>query len=147
MADDYSREDTQLNEVHDQLRRRLTETTAVAVGLGLGVLFLTRWYVGGLESQIRERQEQVVRNRTELQRLSARLVRAQEDERRTVARELHDEIGQALTAVKVELAVAERAVGGDRTGRGGAQQRGNRHRTCLDQRTGSLAAPSTGHAR
>jgi signal transduction histidine kinase len=43
--------------------------------------------------------------------LSARLVRAQEDERRAIARELHDEIGQALTAVDVELSVAERTVG------------------------------------
>jgi len=40
-------------------------------------------------------------------------VRAQEDERRAIARELHDEIGQALTAVDVELAVAERTLGTD----------------------------------
>jgi len=113
MAEDYSREDRQLNELHHQLRRRLAETTVVAVGLGLGALLLTTWYVGGLESQIRERQEQVARNRAELQRLSARLVSAQEDERRTVARELHDEVGQALTAVKAELAVAEQSVGAD----------------------------------
>ena len=113
MAEDYSREDRQLNEVREQLRRRLAETTVVAVGLGLGALLLTTWYVGGLESQIRERQQQVARNRAELQRLSARLVSAQEDERRTVARELHDEVGQALTAVKAELAVAEQSVGAD----------------------------------
>ena len=40
----------------------------------------------------------------------ARLVRAQEDERRLIARELHDEVGQALTAVKMQLAVASRSV-------------------------------------
>ena len=43
-----------------------------------------------------------------LQRLSARLVQAQEDERRSIARELHDEIGQALTAAKMELTLAKR---------------------------------------
>ncbi|HUE87796.1 MAG TPA: sensor histidine kinase, partial [Vicinamibacterales bacterium] len=37
-----------------------------------------------------------------------RLIGAQEEERRTVARELHDEVGQALTAVQVELSVAQR---------------------------------------
>ena len=39
---------------------------------------------------------------------------AQEEERRTIARELHDEVGQVLTAIKVELAVAEHAIGAQR---------------------------------
>jgi signal transduction histidine kinase len=39
----------------------------------------------------------------ELKELSARLVQAQEDERRSLSRELHDEVGQALSAVLVEL--------------------------------------------
>jgi signal transduction histidine kinase len=37
------------------------------------------------------------------QALSRRLVEAQEAERRHIARELHDEVGQALTAVKINL--------------------------------------------
>jgi PAS domain S-box-containing protein len=39
----------------------------------------------------------------QLQSLSRRLVETQEVERRSLARELHDEIGQALTAVKMNL--------------------------------------------
>lgn len=39
----------------------------------------------------------------ELPVLSRRLVEAQEAERRRIARELHDEVGQALTAVKINL--------------------------------------------
>jgi signal transduction histidine kinase len=46
------------------------------------------------------------------------LINAQEDERRTIARELHDEVGQVLTAIKVELAVAQRVID---TGGGGAR--------------------------
>jgi PAS domain S-box-containing protein len=43
------------------------------------------------------------RGRERLAVLSTRLLAAQESERRTIARELHDEIGQALTAVSVNL--------------------------------------------
>jgi len=42
-------------------------------------------------------------SQTQLQTLSRRVLRAQETERRRVALELHDELGQALTAVKINL--------------------------------------------
>jgi signal transduction histidine kinase len=42
-----------------------------------------------------------------LQELSARLERAQENERRTLARELHDEVGQSLSAILMETENAE----------------------------------------
>jgi len=45
--------------------------------------------------------------RERLQMLSQRIVEAQEVERRRIARELHDEIGQALTAVKIKLQMAQ----------------------------------------
>ena len=44
-----------------------------------------------------------------LQGLSHRLVRVQEEERRYVARELHDEIGQSLTALNLSLQLATHA--------------------------------------
>ena len=50
-------------------------------------------------------------NRLDLERLSARLVEAQEQERRSLARELHDEVGQALTAIKMAVGVALRTPG------------------------------------
>jgi signal transduction histidine kinase len=44
--------------------------------------------------------------------LSRRLLEVQEDERRSLARDLHDDLGQALTALKIQLESAARA-GGD----------------------------------
>jgi signal transduction histidine kinase len=89
------------------------ETTVVAVVVGVTIAIVSTWYVARLETTVRLDHAEVARNRQELRQLSGRLVRAQEDERRTIARELHDEIGQALTAVDVELAVAEGAVSTD----------------------------------
>jgi len=51
------------------------------------------------------------------------LLRAQEDERRRIARELHDEAGQVLTAVKIELDLEGRQDAGALVGRALAQVR------------------------
>lgn len=47
-------------------------------------------------------------NREQLQTLSRKLIEAQEAERRAVARELHDDLGQVLTAIKLNLQRRER---------------------------------------
>jgi signal transduction histidine kinase len=44
----------------------------------------------------------------EMQRLSAWVIQAQERERRHIARELHDEIGQCLSAIRVQFAKLQR---------------------------------------
>lgn len=54
--------------------------------------------------------EQVTVDRQRLKDLSSQLLETQEAERRTLAHELHDEIGQALTAVKLNLCRLERLV-------------------------------------
>jgi signal transduction histidine kinase len=53
----------------------------------------------------------VTEQRRDLRRLSARLMEAQEKERAHLARELHDEVGQALTAVNINLAEIEKRLG------------------------------------
>jgi PAS domain S-box-containing protein len=54
-------------------------------------------------------EEQLLDYSERLQSLSRQLLQAQETERRHIARELHDEIGQALTAVKINLQAMQRA--------------------------------------
>ena len=51
-----------------------------------------------------------------LRRLSHRLMEVQEQERRHLAREMHDEIGQALTVVKINVQQAMHALGKPTTG-------------------------------
>lgn len=48
-------------------------------------------------------------SRGQLQGLSRRLVEVQERERREIARELHDEVGQLLTGLKMNLELAQRS--------------------------------------
>jgi PAS domain S-box-containing protein len=58
-------------------------------------------------------QEQLRASQQQLRQLSARVLAAQETERRRVAHELHDELGQSLTAIKINLQSQQRLVGGD----------------------------------
>jgi signal transduction histidine kinase len=55
-------------------------------------------------------QHEAERSQTEatLQRLSRNLLEAQENERRAIARELHDELGQSLQAIKINVQTAQR---------------------------------------
>ncbi|MEK7875700.1 MAG: PAS domain S-box protein, partial [Pseudomonadota bacterium] len=55
-----------------------------------------------------KRAEQILRNYAErLQTVSRKLLEVQEDEHRRLARELHDQVGQVLTALKINLQVIE----------------------------------------
>lgn len=52
-------------------------------------------------------QSELAEKRAELQTLSRRLLEAQETERRTLAREIHDELGQSLMAIRIHLQLTE----------------------------------------
>ncbi len=56
----------------------------------------------------KESEERLKESQRQLQTLSSRLMEVQEAERRHIARELHDEIGQLLTCLKLGLEVCPR---------------------------------------
>jgi len=60
--------------------------------------------------ELRQRNEEVLRTSEELRALSSRLLQVQDEERRRIARDLHDSSGQTLTAIGLDLAnIAEQA--------------------------------------
>jgi signal transduction histidine kinase len=67
---------------------------------GIGVVTMMVLVVAVVTSMVDRLQEQ----RAALRALAARLQSAREEERTRVAREVHDELGQALTAIKIDVA-------------------------------------------
>jgi signal transduction histidine kinase len=66
-----------------------------------------------LEHESQRRFAEVVGTREELKRLSTELVSAQESERRRISRELHDEVGQVLSAIMLGLGNLRSALRGN----------------------------------
>jgi PAS domain S-box-containing protein len=62
----------------------------------------------------KQAEEALIRQKEELRELSARVLQAREEEKTHIARELHDELGQLLTALKMDLLwLRERLPGGE----------------------------------
>jgi len=59
-------------------------------------------------SELRESNAGLLDAKQRLEQLSLRFITAQEDERRRIARELHEEIGQALGAIRLRVGIALR---------------------------------------
>jgi signal transduction histidine kinase len=91
-------------------QRRVWQRFRVSIAASLAIAGLAIFYVTRLESRLRRQTERDAQNAHDLQRLSAQVLHAQEDERRSIARELHDEVGQVLMAMKVELVLAGRRI-------------------------------------
>jgi signal transduction histidine kinase len=80
-----------------EFRRTLLLISVASLLLGVAVAAFTIFYTRKLQHHSDEVQ-------LELKRLSQHVVKAQEHERKSISRELHDEVGQMLTGLRMELA-------------------------------------------
>jgi signal transduction histidine kinase len=83
------------------LQTRLARMVFLTLVAGFLLALAAGYYIWRLEQERRERYVDLARSRHELEGLSRRLVEAQEAERRSISRELHDEVGQTLGALLV----------------------------------------------
>jgi signal transduction histidine kinase len=91
-------------------RAELLMLLVLAAAIGLILAGIALWRLLNLERESQRRFAEVVGTREELKRLSTELVSAQEIERRRISRELHDEVGQVLSAIMLGLGNLRSAV-------------------------------------
>ena len=83
--------------------RTLLYLLGVAIFFGVLVALASVRYATRLERERQRHFEAISLANQELENLSSRLLETQELERRTLSQELHDEVGQTLTALRMEL--------------------------------------------
>jgi signal transduction histidine kinase len=83
-------------------------------GAGLVLVFVLAWYLAYAAALRRDHERHLAESAARLRTLSTRLLTAEEDERRSVARDLHDELGQVVTSIVLDLQRAVQASDPDR---------------------------------
>ena len=91
----------------EDLHRRLWRTLLLGALVAIVAVIRLRM----LELRSRQQRAQAERAENEMRLLSQQLVAAQEEERKKLTRELHDHVGQMLTALRMEIGRAERVRG------------------------------------
>lgn len=92
-----------VSDLFASFRARLLLLLLVTLAIGILLASVTLWRLFLLENESQLRFREILKARGELERLSAELVSAQENERRRISRELHDEVGQVLSAMMLGL--------------------------------------------
>lgn len=85
------------------LKSRLRRTIAVALFLGLALAAFSIWQVVRLERVAQVRYQALTEAYDEQGRLAQRILEVQEQERKNLSRELHDEVSQSLGAMLMDL--------------------------------------------
>ena len=97
-----------LNRSVQNLQYDIWETILTALILGAIIAGASVFRISALEKESAAHQKATEHAEVRLRHLSQQLVSSQEQERKALSRELHDEIGQLLTALRMELGNIER---------------------------------------
>jgi signal transduction histidine kinase len=97
----YERQAQALRDEQQAFRGEMRTLISLALAIGAVISIGAVWRIRHLEAARIDYEQQ-------LRELSARVMRAQEDERRNLSRELHDEVGQMLTGLRLELGALDR---------------------------------------
>jgi signal transduction histidine kinase len=92
--------------------RNITERKAAEAALRQRTLELQE-LTGTLETRVQERTEELAKANEALRHLSSRLLSVQEDERKRIAQDLHDQCGKNLTALRFGLEKCKKAMSGE----------------------------------
>src|SRR5688572_6094381 len=87
----------------ESLNSFLSRMMGTSLALGSLVAALTIYRVFSLERIHARQRKAIEKSQDSLRRLSQRLVQLQEIERRSLSRELHDQVGQTMTALGIQL--------------------------------------------
>lgn len=93
-----------------------------------------QWVAADITSQV-QTQQRLQDSERELRTLSNRLLRLQDDERRKIARELHDSTAQSLSALEMNMSLLEPVMGNEYMQRIVAETRQIARDCCLELRT------------
>jgi len=107
-AANLAKEQEKINSSRADFRAYLGRMLAITLILAVAVAAASGFRISSLERSSEQQQLKTARAEQELRRLSQQLVQAQEQERKAISRELHDEIGQMVTGLRMELANLER---------------------------------------
>jgi len=99
----FERENVEIENSRRELTSYLWRMTGAGVFLGVVIAFVGGRRISALQRRSELHRQRIEKSEEERRRLSAELVRAQEAERKHISRELHDEVGQTLTALGIEI--------------------------------------------